>query len=129
VHQVFLGTSAINEFDSEYWNDYHGNYEDPNFPSTSFVRGAWMIPYDDDDADTTVEALIKFTCTEDNLGDSGLLGCQMVDTFGKCFGYALEEGETGNFGVAKDEIRLQWQECIVFNDDVDGTGVSNLVEL
>ena len=115
VHQLFLGTSAINENDSDLEDKYHGNNNDPE---NEFTRGAWMIPFDEDDPDSTIENLIEFKCVEAVADANGLQGCQLVDNYEKCLGYQLIDSVTipggpGNF-LDKDgapSIRLQWTEC------------------
>jgi len=82
-----------------------------------------MISYDEDEDSETVGDLLKFTCVEEFADAADLKGCQLVDDFGKCFGYSINEAigdGTGNFQEdddAETEIRLQWQEFLKVGDE------------
>ena len=59
-----------------------------------------MVPHDVDDPDPETEAIVHFKCDATVAGLNELEGCQLVDDFGKCFGYYLIDtidGGAGNF--------------------------------
>ena len=109
-----MGTSAINKDDDDYEFKYHGNCD----PSESFCQGAWMLPYDLQEPDPEVEQLIQFKCDDTAALLNGLEGCQLVDNFGKCYGYQLIDSIDGGAGNyiknppnGPSSVRLQWIEC------------------
>ena len=57
-----------------------------------------MIPHDVDDPDPVVETLVHFKCDETVANLNDLEGCQLVDDYGKCFGYQLIDSIDSGLG-------------------------------